>query len=171
MVRANGRGVPGALGLCGSAGDGAVDIHDEDLRLLWGMEFAPDGREGVEEQVAGVSHDGSASRGDLVAGEEFVEFAEGAVDCDSGGELPGITDEFGGHVGGVPVFPEPGGVAEAEAGSRIGNELAAAAFAGAVRTAGKLTHDAGVRCFRTWSVVHFVSSIWGGFGAPTRQFL
>ncbi len=57
------------------------------------MEFALDGGEGAEEQVAGVGHDGGAARVDLVPGLELIEFAEGAVDNDRGAEFLGVADE------------------------------------------------------------------------------
>jgi len=94
------------------------------------MEFVFDGGEGAEEQVGGVGHDGGTARGDLVTSLEFVEFAEGAVDGDGGAEFLGFTDELGGDVGLVEVFPAEGGVTGAQAGVRIGDGHAATAAAG-----------------------------------------
>jgi len=73
---------------------GAREV-DDDLGLVFefGMEFALDGGEGAEEQVAGVGHDGGAARVDLVPGLELIEFAEGAVDNDRGAEFLGVADE------------------------------------------------------------------------------
>ena len=91
------------------------------------MEFLFDGRESAEKQVTGVGHDGGAARSDLVAGEEFVKFGEGAVDGDSGSEVVGITDELGGDIGGVAVFFVLRGVLEAKARLGIRDRHAAEA--------------------------------------------
>jgi hypothetical protein len=68
---------------------GAREVED-DLLLLVGIEFEVDGGEGAEKETAGVGHDGGAAGGDLVAGEELVEFGEGAVDGDSRSEVVGV---------------------------------------------------------------------------------
>jgi hypothetical protein len=83
------------------------------------MEFAVDGREGAEEQVTGVSHNGAAARRDLVGGEEFVEFTEDVVDVHGRIELLDATDELFRQVAGVDFLEAKRSVAEAEAGFRV----------------------------------------------------
>jgi hypothetical protein len=89
-----------ALGLAGIVGmwvwfvPGAWEIAEVDLdNLVLGMEFALNGGEGTEEEIGGVGHDGGAAGLDLVPGLEFIEFAEGAIDNDSGAEFLGPPDE------------------------------------------------------------------------------
>jgi hypothetical protein len=124
------------LGFFGSSvfgsGDGSAgDINNDDfVLLLLAVEFAVDGGKGAEEEIARVSHDGGAARRDFVAGNEFVEFTERAVDDDSGSEFPGVTKELGSDVGGVAVFFLLRGMTEAEAGSGIGDGHAATAATG-----------------------------------------
>jgi hypothetical protein len=144
------------FGRCSPASHGGVDIHDDHVALFFWMAFTLDGGDGVEEQVAGVSHDGGAARRDFVAGEEFVEFAKGAVDGDAGSEFLGVPNEPGSDVGGILFLFELGGVIGAEVASNVRDELAATEFAGAVLTVGKLSEGVGVSCFWTRSVVHFV---------------
>jgi len=68
--------------------------------------FVFDGGEGAEEQVTGVGHDSGAARGDLVAGLELIEFAEGMVDVGGGAKFLDVTDEGGGEVCLVEVLLE-----------------------------------------------------------------
>ena len=106
----------GKSSLLSSASDGAVDVHNDGglLFVLW-MEFVFNRREGAKKKAAGISHDGAAARRDFVAGEEFVEFAEGTVDGDGRSELGGVADEACGDFGSVAILFELRGVAEAQA--------------------------------------------------------
>ena len=90
-----------------------VDDDARGLGLGCGSGLMFDGEETAEEEAGSISHDGGAARGDFVAGEEFVKFAEGAVDGDSRSEFLGVTDEPGGDVGGVAVSFQFPCVAEA----------------------------------------------------------
>jgi hypothetical protein len=166
-------GFLGKSRLLSSAGDGAVDVHDDGgVLFVLGMEFAIDGGEGAEKQLAGVGHDSGATGSDLIVGKKFVEFAEGAVDGDGGGEFDGIADEPCGDVGGVAGVFELRSVLEAKTSGGVGGEFAATALAHAVLTAGEFADRNGVRCFWSCGVVHFVFSIFGrGEKPPTRQFL
>ena len=140
----------GVLGCHGFRRDSGVEIPDDLLTAFWlMMEFAFDGREGAQEKAAGIGHDSATARSDFVAGEKFVKFAERAVDGDGGSELDGVTDEACGDVGGVAIFLLLGGVAEAKARRRVGDEVAAAAFGRAMLTAGKFRDVAGFSCFWT----------------------
>jgi hypothetical protein len=99
--------------------------------LRWvAVNFLLDGWESAEEEVAGVSHDGGAARGDLVVGLELIEFAEGVIDIGGGAEFLDVADEGGGDVGLVEIFPALGGVLEAEAGVGIKDGHAATTTAG-----------------------------------------
>jgi hypothetical protein len=109
---------------------GAREIPDDLLLGVGRMEFTVDGREGAEKQTAGIGHDRRAAGRDFVAGQEFVEFAEGVVDGDRGSKFLSVTDEGGGEVDGVAVFLVKGGVFEAEAGRGVGGGHAATASAG-----------------------------------------
>ena len=108
--------------LCsGSLAVGTGKIAEIDTeRFVFGMEFFFDGGEGAEEEIGGVGHDGGAARGDLVAGLELVEFAEGMVDGDGGAEFLVVADERGGEVGLIEIFLASGHVFGAEAGGGIG---------------------------------------------------
>src|SRR3989441_434252 len=115
---------------------GAREVGDDHRAVvLGGAFFGIDGGEGAEEQIGGVGHDGSAARGDLVPGLEFIEFAEGVVDVGGGAEFLDVTDEGGSEVGLVEVFLTLGGVfaAEARVWSTDG-PAATAAAGGAVLT-------------------------------------
>jgi len=57
-----------------------------------------DGGEGAEEQAGDVGESGGASRGDLSAGEEFVECGEGVIDALGVLEVGGIPGEYRGKV-------------------------------------------------------------------------
>ena len=124
------RGVLGKSCLEGSLGDIAGDIEDDGVFVAGGMEFAVDGREGAQEQVAGVGHDGGAARSDFVAGEELVEFAERAVDFNGGAEFSSFTDETCGDGGFRLVLALGSSVVLAEATTRFRNEHAAVTATG-----------------------------------------
>ena len=61
--------------------------------------FFFDGREGAEEKVGGVGHDGAAARGDAVLCEEQQEARKELVDGRGGGEFVESASEGGGEVG------------------------------------------------------------------------
>jgi len=94
------------------------------------MEFVLDGGEGAEEEIAGVSHDGGPAWVDLVPGLEFIEFTEGAIDNDGGAEFLGVSDKGCSQVSLVEVLLVLGRVFGAEAGSRFGDDHAAATATG-----------------------------------------
>lgn len=93
-----------------------------------------DGGEGAEEQVAGVSHDGGAARGDAALGLVEQEAGEEVVDGDGGLEVRETGGEEGGKIL-VSVtrrvrFLELG-MPETEPGARVQDaETAAAAVHG-----------------------------------------
>jgi hypothetical protein len=126
-----------ALGLAGIVGmwvwfvPGAWEIAEVDLdNLVLGMEFALHGGEGTEEEIGGVGHDGGAAGVDLVPGLEFIEFAEGAIDNDSGAEFLGPADEGCSQVGLFKVLPVLDSMLGAEAESWVGDGHAAATATG-----------------------------------------
>jgi hypothetical protein len=85
------------------------------------MEFAFDGGQGAEKEIAGVGHDGSTARLDAVVCLEVKEAGEEVIDGDGGLEFGETGDEFGGEVGGLVAFVPTAGMVEAEAGGRIGD--------------------------------------------------
>jgi hypothetical protein len=109
---------------------GAREIPDDLLLGVGRMEFAVDGGEGAEKQTAGIGHDRRAAGSDFITGQEFVEFAERVVDGHGGSKFLSVTDEGGGEIGAIALFPQSGGVFEAEAGLRVGDGHAAKAPAG-----------------------------------------
>src|SRR3989441_6835988 len=110
---------------------GAREVGDDHRAVvLGGAFFGIDGGEGAEEQIGGVGHDGSAARGDLVPGLEFIEFAEGVVDVSGGAEFLDVTDEGGGEVSLVEVLLALSGVFVAEARVRIRDGHATTTAAG-----------------------------------------
>src|SRR5439155_17724996 len=99
---------------------GARDVHDEcGPIVLLSVLLGVDGREGAEEQIGGVGHDGGTARSDHVPGLEFIEFAEGVVDVRGGAEFLDVTDEGGSEVSLVEVLLALSGVFVAEARVRI----------------------------------------------------
>jgi hypothetical protein len=109
---------------------GARHVNDDSRTVVVLIGFPLDGGEGSEEEAAGKGHDGGAARGDLVAGLELIELAEGMVDVDGRAEFFDVADEGGGNVGLVEFPLAFGGVLEAEAGVRIGDGQAAEATPG-----------------------------------------
>jgi hypothetical protein len=105
-------------------------VNNDSLHIVVLIGFTLDRRESAEEEAAGKGHDGGAARGDLVAGLELIEFAEGVVDVGGGTELFDVADEGGGNVGLVEVPLEFGGVLEAEARVRIRDGHTATTTAG-----------------------------------------
>jgi len=104
----------------GSLAVGAGKIAEIDTeRFVFGVELFFDGGEGAEEEIGGVGHDGSAARGDLVAGLKFIEFAEGMVDGDGGAEFLVVADQRGGKVRLIEILLTRSGVLGAEAGGSI----------------------------------------------------
>ena len=138
--RATGLGMTNLTWLCGfmavealiASGAGHVDDDAPRLELGSGRGcgLVLDGGEGAEEKAAGVSHDGGAARSDFVVGQEFVEFAEGAIDLDGRAEFAGVTDQPCGLSGLRIGFALRSGVAEAKTGLRIGDGHSAKAAAG-----------------------------------------
>ena len=117
-----------------------ADQVEDDLLGGVGGDFVLDfvGAVGVEDKVAGVGHDGGASRGDAVLGEEAQEAGEELVDFGGGVELGEIAEEFGGECGVGLVGGGPEIVQRAEAGAGVTSFGAAvASCGGAVATARK----------------------------------
>jgi hypothetical protein len=101
------------------------------------VELLFDGRKGTEEEVADIGEDGGAAGGDAVVGQIAVEVAEGFVDAGGGLEAVGLAGEDGGEAGVVLGLVVAEGVAEAEAGVRVGDgEAAVPAFGRAVVAVG-----------------------------------
>jgi hypothetical protein len=119
--------VSGIFG-AGLAAVGFRHVNDDLLGVA--INLLLDGGKGAEEQVTGVSHDGSASRRDPVVGLELVEFTEGMVDVGGGTKFLDVADEGGSEVGLVELFLAFGSVLEAEAGVRVGDGETAEAAAG-----------------------------------------
>jgi hypothetical protein len=112
--------IGGVVGLgAGVVAVGAEQIDDDSLGLV--VNFLLDGGEGAKEEIGGVGHDGSATRGDPVVGLELIEFAEGVVDVRGGAEFLDVADEGGGEVGLVEVALVLCGVFGAEAGVVVGD--------------------------------------------------
>jgi hypothetical protein len=110
--------------------------------------IAGDDGEGPKKETGGVGHDGGATRIDLVAGLELIEFAERVVDCDGVAEFLDVADENGSEVGLVQVSLMFGSVLGAEAGIGIGDGHAATASAGrALLTMGRSGSGDGDGCF------------------------
>jgi len=78
---------------------GARQIEDPLLLLALGIRFVFDGREGAEEQVTGVGHDGGAARRDAVLGLKMQEAGEEVVDGEGRLEIREAGHEGGGKVG------------------------------------------------------------------------
>jgi hypothetical protein len=95
--------------------------------LVFGMEFALDGGEGAQKQIAGIGHDGSAAGLDAVVGLEVKEAGEEVVAGDGGLEFGESSDEFGGEVGGFVAFVPTAGMVETEVSGRVGDGHAASA--------------------------------------------
>jgi hypothetical protein len=129
----------GALSLAGIVlrwvwrAPGAGEIAEVDLdNLVLGMEFALDGGEGAEEEVAGIGHDGGAARWDAVFGLEMKEAGDELVDGDGGLKFGETRDKFGGEVRSFVAFVATAGMVEAEVSGRIGDVHAAPPFASVV---------------------------------------
>lgn len=93
-------------------------------------DFAVDGWQGTEEEVADVGEDRCAPGGDAVLGQEDEEVGEDLVDVVGGLEGGELADELGGEVFGFGLFFEGTGVGVAEAGGGIRDGQAAAATSG-----------------------------------------
>ena len=106
------------------AGLGALEIDDDGV-IVVGFFLMLDRGKGAEEEIAGVSHDGGATRSDLVAGEELEEFAEKVVNVRGGAKLLNVADEHDGEFGGVEVLRLKRSMAQTEAGLRAGDGHAA----------------------------------------------
>jgi len=98
--------------------------------LFFELAIARNGREGTEKKTGGVGHDGGATRIDLIAGLELIEFAEGMIDGGGVAEFLDVANENGGKVGLIEFFLAVGGVLGTEAGVRIRDCHAATASAG-----------------------------------------
>jgi len=88
-----------------------------------------EGGEGAQKQVAGVGHDGGATRGDAVLGLEEKKAGEEVVDGDGGLELGETGDEFGSKAGGLVLLLPAAGMLGTKGGERIGDGHAATAVA------------------------------------------
>jgi hypothetical protein len=112
---------------------------DDDLLGGGGGDFVfdVDSVKAAEEEIAGVGHDGAATRGEAVLCEEEQETGEELVDLGGGLELGEVAEEFGGESGIIGLMD--GGtevVARAEPGAGVASLVAAAASGGsAVATA------------------------------------
>jgi hypothetical protein len=109
---------------------------DSSWLVVFLVELALDGGEGVEKEVASESHDGGAARGDAVLGLEKKEAREEFIDGKGGLEFGETSREFGGEIGGLVAFLLAAGMPGAEGGERIGDGQAAATVAGMVLAAG-----------------------------------
>jgi hypothetical protein len=129
-----------------------ADQVEDDLLGGVGGDFVLDvpGAVGVQEEVAGVSHDGGASRGDAVLGEEEQQAGEELVHRGGGVELGEIAEKFGGQ-GRVGIAA--GGTEEmatAEAGLRVDS------FGPATTTARSAMNAAGGGWSEGWSCRRWV---------------
>jgi hypothetical protein len=115
-----------------SVADGAWSIFegDGDGLVIVNMGFLVDDGDGAEEQIANVGQDSGTTRGDLVVGKEFIQFAEGMVDAGGGFEILALAGEGRGEFSQVTLFAFFIGVLETEAGAVVRNRHTAKAAAG-----------------------------------------
>jgi hypothetical protein len=110
-------------------GVGALDAED----------FAFDGFEAVEEQLADVGEEGGVARGDTVLGDQGEEFTQDVVEVVGGLELAGEGGEFGGNAVGVAELLLSTGMVETEGGVGVRARHAAATAVGeAEKAAGRI---------------------------------
>ena len=103
----------------------AREIDDDLLGGVGGdFVFGVDGVKAAEEEIAGVGHDGAATRGEAVLCEEEQETGEELVDMGGGLELGEFAEEIGGDLGIGIAMGWAGGVARAEAGVSVGCRIA-----------------------------------------------
>jgi hypothetical protein len=132
----------------GSVTDGAGHIQDDVDVVVVAVDFAVDGGEGAEEQVADVGQHSGTARGDLIVGKEFIQFAQGMVDASRGLEILGLACEGRGEFNEVTLFALLIGVFETKAGVVVGNG----------QTAKPATGEA------------MLTMEQGGFGSDARRF-
>ena len=100
-------------------------------------DFAFDGFEAVEEQLADVGEEGGVARGDAVLGDQSKEFTQDVVEVVGGLELAGEAGELGGDTVGVAELLLSAGMVETEGGVGVrAREAAAAAVREAEEAAG-----------------------------------
>jgi hypothetical protein len=100
----------------------------------------------AEEEVAGVGHDGAATRGDTIFGEKEKQAGEEFVDVVGALKLGEFTGEDGTQVSGMQELGVFRGVAETEARARVDDaEAAALAGSSAMLTTGRVVDCVGVR--------------------------
>jgi hypothetical protein len=78
--------------------------------IFFGVEFAVDGGEGMEELIGDVSEDGGTTGRDFVFGEEKEKAGKEVVDGDGGAEFLEVSSEGGGGVGGLALVLDAVGV-------------------------------------------------------------
>jgi hypothetical protein len=125
----------------------ARSIHDDlnDLLADGRVELVVDVRERLEEQVAGVSDDGGAARGDAVAGDQEEKVGENVIDVQGGFEFGELANEFGGKIARSRGGRLEVGVFEAEIGRAAVEGEATAATAGvAMETARQIARRNGL---------------------------
>lgn len=125
-----------------SVGLGAREV-EEDLVVV-GIEFRVDGAAAAEKQLAEISEDGSAARGDAVLHEKHGELREERVNLDGGLESR-ETDKSGGEIF-IGRLEGARHVAKAKAGGAIQNGMATAAARGGEMAAAVVV-VAAERCF------------------------
>jgi len=117
---------------------GADQVEDDLLGSVGGdFVFDVEGAVAVEDEVAGVSHDGGASRGDAVLGEKEQEAREELVHLGGRVELGEIAEEFGGEGGVGLVGGCPEVVKRAQARAGVAGLLAAVASCGGAMAAAR----------------------------------
>ncbi|MGA2484348.1 MAG: hypothetical protein ABSF92_14675 [Candidatus Acidiferrales bacterium] len=100
-------------------------------------DFAFDGFQAVQEQLANVGEQGGVARGDASLGDEGEEFSEDVVEVVGGLELAGEGGEFGANAVGVLKLALLAGVVEAEGGVSLrAGHAALAAVSEGEETAG-----------------------------------
>jgi hypothetical protein len=114
-----------------------------------------DGAVAVENEVAGVSHDGGASRGDAVLGEKEEEAREELIHFGSGVEVGEIAEELSGERGIGIAAGRTEEMATAEAGLRVDG------FGRATTTAGSAMDAAGRSWAEWWCCGRWVGRWYG----------
>ena len=123
-----------------------VDVESDGFVVGVGLQLLNADGESAEEEVAGVGHDGAATRGDTIFGEKEKQVGEELVDVMGALKLGDFAGEDGTQVRGMQELGLFRGVAETEAGAGI-DDAEAAAFAGssAMLAAGGVVDCVGVR--------------------------
>ena len=127
---------------CRAFGSREIDVDDNARFLRIGLIGE---RKGAQKEIAGVGHDGRATRSDAIFGKKDKKVGEEFVYVVSALELGDIAGEGGAEVAGMEKFRFLGGMAEAETGASVDDgETAAFAGGSAMLAAGRVVDCVGV---------------------------